>query len=65
MTAHMQYQTPWKRGPWFGFNWRYDSGLVAGSVPCYGIFAFNDLPAIDHAQRATGHHHDKCRLESL
>ena len=23
----------WKRGPWFGFNWRYDSGLVAGSVP--------------------------------
>ena len=41
MTAHMQYQTPWKRGPWFGFNWRYDSGLVAGSVPCYGISDFN------------------------
>jgi hypothetical protein len=31
-TTHLQYQ-PWKRGPWFGFNWRYDSGLVAGSVP--------------------------------
>jgi hypothetical protein len=31
-TTHMQYQ-PWKRGPWMGFNWRYDSGLVAGSVP--------------------------------
>ena len=31
----MQYQ-PWKRGPWFGFNWRYDSGLVAGPVPCAG-----------------------------
>jgi len=31
-TSHLQYQ--WgKRGPWFGFNWRYDSGLVAGSVP--------------------------------
>ena len=44
MTAHMQYQTPWKRGPWFGFNWRYDSGLVAGSVPCYGISDFNDCP---------------------
>ncbi len=41
MTAHFQYQTPWKRGPWFGFNWRYDSGLVAGAVPCYGISAFN------------------------
>ncbi len=35
MTAHMQYQ-PWKRGPWLGFNWRYDSGLVAGPAPCAG-----------------------------
>ena len=34
-TTHFQYQ-PWKRGPWFGFNWRYDSGLVAGPVPCAG-----------------------------
>ncbi len=32
-TTHIQYQ-PWKRGPWLGFNWRYDSGLVAGFVPC-------------------------------
>ena len=31
-TTHLQYQ-PWKTGPWVGFNWRYDSGLVAGSVP--------------------------------
>jgi hypothetical protein len=31
-TTHLQYQ-PWKAGPWIGFNWRYDSGLVAGSVP--------------------------------
>ena len=31
-TSHVQYQ-PWKRGPWVGFNWRYDSGLVAGAVP--------------------------------
>ena len=44
MTAHMQYQTPWKRGPWIGFNWRYDSGLVAGAVPCYGVLPFNDCP---------------------
>jgi hypothetical protein len=34
-TTHAQYQ-PFKRGPWFGFNWRYDSGLVAGPVPCAG-----------------------------
>ena len=31
-TTHLQYQ-PSKRGPWIGFNWRYDSGLVAGAVP--------------------------------
>ena len=31
-TTHLQYQ-PWQRGPWLGFNWRYDSGLVAGAVP--------------------------------
>ncbi|MGB9444902.1 MAG: TonB-dependent receptor [Candidatus Acidiferrum sp.] len=34
-TTHLQYQ-PFKRGPWLGFNWRYDSGLVAGPVPCFG-----------------------------
>jgi hypothetical protein len=33
-TTHLQYQ-PWKTGPWVGFNWRYDSGLVAGATPCY------------------------------
>lgn len=34
-TTHLQYQVG-KNGPWFGFNWRYDSGLVAGAVPCAG-----------------------------
>jgi hypothetical protein len=34
-TTHFQYQIG-KRGPWVGFNWRYDSGLVAGSLPCAG-----------------------------
>src|SRR5271169_2180501 len=34
-TTHLQYQ-PWKAGPWLGFNWRYDSGLVAGQTPCFG-----------------------------
>jgi hypothetical protein len=24
-TTHVQYQ-PFRRGPWLGFNWRYDSG---------------------------------------
>jgi hypothetical protein len=29
-TTHFQYQ-PWKTLPWVGFNWRYDSGLVASN----------------------------------
>jgi hypothetical protein len=37
-TTHIQYQ-PLKRGPWVGFNWRYDSGLVSGAVPCQGMTA--------------------------
>jgi hypothetical protein len=27
-----------------GFNWRYDSGLVAGATPCFGVNAFNNCP---------------------
>jgi hypothetical protein len=43
-TTHLQYQ-PWKAGPWLGFNWRYDSGLVAGATPCYGVIPeVNDCP---------------------
>ena len=34
-TTHLQYQLG-KNGPWIAFNWRYDSGLVAGAVPCAG-----------------------------
>jgi Carboxypeptidase regulatory-like domain len=39
-TTHIQYSLPggkFSRGVWFGFNWRYDSGLVAGSSPCYNV----------------------------
>jgi len=43
-TTHLQYQ-PWKRGPWVGFNWRYDSGVVAGATPCFGVNTpYNDCP---------------------
>jgi hypothetical protein len=31
-TTQMRYEVS-RNGPWFGFVWRYDSGLVAGSVP--------------------------------
>jgi hypothetical protein len=44
-TTHLQYQIPGKFSPWFGFNWRFDSGLTAGSVPCYGVLDPNSLCA--------------------
>ena len=43
-STNLQYQLL-KRGPWFGLNWRYDSGQVAGAAPCYGVEAGNDCPA--------------------
>ena len=42
-TTHIQYQ-PWKKYPWVSFNWRYDSGLVAGATPCFGLEATNTCP---------------------
>ena len=41
-TTHLQYT--YSRGKvlnglWGGFNWRYDSGQVAGSAPCYNPFS--------------------------
>jgi hypothetical protein len=40
-TTHVQYTLShdgsWWNGLWSGFNWRLDSGLVAGSTPCYGV----------------------------
>ena len=57
-TTYVQYQVPGKRGPYVGFNWRFDSGLNAASTPCYnttdpnshcaGISTtLNGQPAID------------------
>jgi len=42
-TTHVQYQVPGRHGPWIGFNWRYDSGLVAGATPCYNAIGANTL----------------------
>ena len=41
-TTHIQYQ-PFKNAPWLGFNWRYDSGLVAGPTP----FAVDTTTPVD------------------
>ncbi len=45
-TTHLNYQIPsgrFVKGIWGGFNWRYDSGLVAGSVP----FATDNTTPVD------------------
>lgn len=61
-TTHIQYQ-PWQRGPWLGFNWRYDSGEVAGATPCYNPLTttcaaastmIGGLPAINLINTNTG-----------
>ncbi len=41
-TTHLQYQFG-KRGPWAGWNWRYDSGQVAGAMP----FAVDNTTPVD------------------
>jgi Carboxypeptidase regulatory-like domain/TonB-dependent Receptor Plug Domain len=52
-TAHLQYQIG-KRGPWIGFNWRYDSGLVAGPAPCAGGNCANGPNGTDSIVDASG-----------
>lgn len=41
-TTHVQYQFG-KKGPWMGWNWRYDSGQVAGAAP----FATDSTTPVD------------------
>jgi hypothetical protein len=35
-TTHLEYAMPFKKSLYYSFNWRFDSGQVAGSAPCYG-----------------------------
>jgi hypothetical protein len=49
-TTHLQYTLSGSKvlsGLWGGFNWRYDSGLVAGSVPCYNLLSNDPNSACD------------------
>ena len=34
-TTHVEYAMPFHKSMYYSFNWRYDSGLVAGAAPCY------------------------------
>jgi hypothetical protein len=46
-TTNLQYRYAGGIAPWIAFTWRYDSGLVAGSVPSYA-----DALALDADQQA-------------
>jgi hypothetical protein len=36
-TTHVEYAMPFRKSMFYSFNWRYDSGLVAGASPCYNV----------------------------
>ncbi len=49
-TTHFQYTLPrgkYASGIWYAFNWRYDSGQVAGSAPCYNPISHDPNSACD------------------
>jgi hypothetical protein len=49
-TTHFQYtlsRGKYVSGLWYGFNWRYDSGQVAGSAPCYNPISNDPNSACD------------------
>jgi hypothetical protein len=49
-TTHVQYTFAHGRlikGTWGGFNWRYDSGQVAGSAPCWNPISHDPNSSCD------------------
>ncbi len=59
-TSHVQYT--YSRGSilnglWGGFNWRFDSGQVAGSTPCYGVNGSKHpvYQQLHHFERSAGY----------
>ncbi len=36
-TTHLEYKMPFRKSLYYAFNWKLDSGLVAGSTPCYNV----------------------------
>ncbi len=36
-TTHIEYAMPFRKSLYYSFNWKFDSGLVAASTPCYNV----------------------------
>ena len=34
-TTHLEYKMPFRKSLYYSMNWRFDSGMVAGAIPCY------------------------------
>ncbi|MGA8939175.1 MAG: TonB-dependent receptor [Acidobacteriaceae bacterium] len=42
-TTHLEYAMPFRKSMFYSFNWRYDSGMVAGASPCYDVTDPNSI----------------------
>jgi hypothetical protein len=42
-TTHLEYALPMHKSLYYSFNWRYDSGQVAGAAPCYNVTDPNSI----------------------
>jgi hypothetical protein len=42
-TTHIEYKMPFRKSMFYSANWKYDSGLVAGSAPCYNVSDPNSI----------------------
>jgi hypothetical protein len=42
-TTHIEYKMPFRKSMFYSANWKYDSGLVAGSAPCYNVTDPNSI----------------------
>jgi Carboxypeptidase regulatory-like domain len=41
--THIEYKMPFRKSLYYSANWKYDSGLVAGSAPCYNVIDPNSI----------------------
>jgi hypothetical protein len=53
-TTHLQYDMPFRKSLWYGFNWRYDSGLSAVSAPCYNANTSANTDCLPFSVGSTG-----------
>ena len=48
-TTHLEYKMPFRKSLYYSLNWKFDSGLVAGSAPCYNSQDPNSACAVNGA----------------